>query len=554
MSASPRRSARKARRPVSFVPGGDPHLGDFHDGVPKGLLTSPESKPRGPRRRLKPAASTDDPDDDDASVYLKNRTTPTHTRAPGDASVYLKNRTTPTHTRTRRALNDIPYGRSLFPSIASQDKTGALCQGLILALGFAALVLVPLAPTLSVAAGADGGWDAAHGITWNNPLNALGTLLEHGVGIKPAQAKALAGVTAGLFGLLFLVDVAGRLLGAGWPNKTLRVAPALIDWPQSWDTANTRCYDDMFAEPTRPRSLVRRPGNVYSNALYLFGALVVLAGCFTGTHAYHTFWVADAMFGTMLFILALLSVIWHASNAPTSQYIDLWSMDSCIAFLLVRFLALAAAGSKSPKSSPASSPASPIARWSPVATTDAEAESYAAWGCAALFAAVILFNGKLQYASFTQRGLHGACPFSGRKMLRDNPQLGVMGICTFACLPFYYMILPCVLQVAALGSVGSVVAMTVAAGALVVGWTVRMSERFCVDGNIIMNAIRDAQESGHASGALSWLTEPALTAAAAVASPTASLHFFTAITLVLGYCHARTVDAEVLLAWVGVDK
>jgi hypothetical protein len=38
--------ARKARRPVSFVPGGDPHLGDFHDGVPKGLLTSREgSKP-----------------------------------------------------------------------------------------------------------------------------------------------------------------------------------------------------------------------------------------------------------------------------------------------------------------------------------------------------------------------------------------------------------------------------------------------------------------------------------------------------------------------------
>lgn len=37
--ASPlRRSARTPRKPVSFVPGGDPNAGDFHDGVPKGLL------------------------------------------------------------------------------------------------------------------------------------------------------------------------------------------------------------------------------------------------------------------------------------------------------------------------------------------------------------------------------------------------------------------------------------------------------------------------------------------------------------------------------------
>ena len=71
------------------------------------------------------------------------------------------------------------------------------------------------------------------------------------------------------------------------------------------------------------------------------------------------------MFGVLLLILAVLSVIWHSSNAPDSrkytnisikfldaapvacdstsdrllvitEYIDLWSMDSCIAYLIVR--------------------------------------------------------------------------------------------------------------------------------------------------------------------------------------------------------------------------
>ena len=74
--ASPlRRSSRTPRKPVSFVPGGDPNDGDFHDGVPKGLLTSPDAKLRGPPGRTphpsrkRPAAAVDedaDADDNDA--------------------------------------------------------------------------------------------------------------------------------------------------------------------------------------------------------------------------------------------------------------------------------------------------------------------------------------------------------------------------------------------------------------------------------------------------------------------------------------------------------
>lgn len=432
---------------------------------------------------------------------------------------------TATSPPTASPVDAFPYGTSLFPSIVANDRSSALCQTLILTLGILLLALVPLSPVLSIEAGADGGWDAAHGVAWGDPLRVLGALLEDGVGVGPDQVRVLAWVTAGAFGLLFVVDAAGRLLGG--------TRGPLIDWPRSWDTANTLCYDDMFCEPTRALSLVRRPGNVYSNALYLFGGLVVLAGCFTGSLAHHTFWVADAMFGAMLVILAVLSVVWHSSNSPTSQYLDLWSMDSCIAFLIVRFVALAAASHKS----------SPVARWFGV--KDA---AVASWGCVVLFGGVVVKNGTLQYASFTQRRLHGSCPFSGRRKLHNNAQLGVTRICAFACLPFYYMILPCVVQVCALGTVGSVVAMTSASACLVIGWSMRMTERFCLDGNAAMNAIRAAQASATRSGAgvPSWLAEPALTAAAAFASPTAALHLFTSLTLVLGYCHVRTVDAEVL--------
>ena len=63
-----RRSGRTPRKPVSFVPGDS---GDFHGGVPQGLLTSPDAKLRGPPGRTphpsrrRPAA-TDADDDDDA--------------------------------------------------------------------------------------------------------------------------------------------------------------------------------------------------------------------------------------------------------------------------------------------------------------------------------------------------------------------------------------------------------------------------------------------------------------------------------------------------------
>lgn len=73
--------------------------------------------------------------------------------------------------------------------------------------------------------------------------------------------------------------------------------------------------------------MVRRPGNTYSNFVYFFHSLLVLISVYRDLERGETsdpFWVSDLLFGVMLLILSMLSVLWHASNAPKSQYIDLW--------------------------------------------------------------------------------------------------------------------------------------------------------------------------------------------------------------------------------------
>ena len=97
--------------------------------------------------------------------------------------------------------------------------------------------------------------------------------------------------------------------------------------------------------------------------------------------ASHAFWVSDLLFGVMLGWLSLCSLAWHATNSPTSQYFDLWAMDSSIAYLIVRFLLLAAYQ----------------AMVSFGVSTDL-ATAVAAWGCAVIYALSISANG-LHYVS-----------------------------------------------------------------------------------------------------------------------------------------------------------
>jgi hypothetical protein len=224
-----------------------------------------------------------------------------------------------------------PFGRSILGAIFAQDPVSFYAKIGSLSLSVFLLVAMPLLPALSAGNSAKQGWDSAHGVSMLEPCTrSWMVLLKVAAGASSNQAAQLLQGTMGVMCLLGALD-ALRHAGYTW---------LVPDWPASWQCSNRRCYDEMFCEPTRPwPALIRRPGNVLSNAIYLYGSCLVLLGSW---QLAHTFCVPDALFGIMLLILFVLSVIWHASNAPTSQYIDLWSMDSTIAYLIVRFLSLAA--------------------------------------------------------------------------------------------------------------------------------------------------------------------------------------------------------------------
>ena len=280
-------------------------------------------------------------------------------------------------------------GESIVQQMIEHDPTPAPRQALYTALTALSLAALPCLPSLLAPHMPAARWDEAHGV--GGPFAALlptaTAVLQQSIGLSAAQLALAVNVTAAAFGLLLLADLLSTL------------CPGAIGWPSSWQTSNTQCYDEMFCEPTRGGSpLVRRPGNVYSNALYLFGACCVLLPIVQPAEdaAHNPFWLGDAMFGVMLLVLAVLSVVWHSSNAPTSQYIDLWSMDSCIAYLIVRICCLGA-----------------------LAATPAAADA-AASACAGLFALVIAFNARHWGSRYEERWLHGGCPFAGRTRLQNQ--------------------------------------------------------------------------------------------------------------------------------------
>jgi hypothetical protein len=201
--------------------------------------------------------------------------------------------------------------------------------------------------------------------------------------------------------------------------------------------------------------------------------------------SYSVFW-CWSVFGVMLLALAVLSVVWHSSNAPNAQYIDLWSMDSCIAYLIVRITSTGAVSTLQ---------AASVSRHT--------AEDVGAWCCAILYLSLVCTNALYWRANHRARWLHGACPFSGRARLQaqidgkmssyykssgylhdsGGAEMHTVGAALYAGMPIIYVALPTLIQIAAIGSLGSLMASTVAATSLTLGWSLRMLERFCMDGS-----------------------------------------------------------------------
>jgi len=135
-------------------------------------------------------------------------------------------------------------------------------------------------------------------------------------------------ITMCFYGTLFLLDM---FIAIWHAPRDVWWWKGLIPWINDVDESLDECYHTMFGELNRGRGrLIRCVGNSYSNFLYLWMSLVILLH-------YETNIAADTVFGINLFILAISSTAWHGTHIRMVQYIDLWSMENVILYLLIRF-------------------------------------------------------------------------------------------------------------------------------------------------------------------------------------------------------------------------
>lgn len=408
-----------------------------------------------------------------------------------------------------------PYGESVFPAIWNLDPASSTLKKLYTAL--AALALVGLIYISSILLWmfpfVDRGWDERYGIE-SSGLTTLPVLIELGIQIPQSMVYNCFWITGIVFGAMVVADF---LLGQGKSHTH--------PYPESWDVANTKCYHEMFLEPTRFGRLLRRPGSVLSNAPFLLGSLCVMSSVITALRTLNNcFFIADLGFGIMLFFLAVFSCLWHSANAEWTHYPDLWSMDSCILYLIVRNVCIGFL-----KVLVLYSGQSPLT-----------CKIIANVVCAAIYAVVVLAIGRLQYKNYKKKWLHGSCPFSVRARLMGTSSINGMGhqdcyistTALFAALPFFYVLVPLLIQIFILKACGSIAAGNLCAQTLVVGWTYRLWERFLFDGNAIMNYLLRQRPSA------------LRTIATALFAPTAVLHFLCGLTLVAGYVHSRTLEEQ----------
>ncbi len=131
---------------------------------------------------------------------------------------------------------------------------------------------------------------------------------------------------------------------------------------------------------------------------------------------------------------------------------------------------------------------------------------------------------------------------------RDNyyiKPIGIMEVYFFALMPVFQNVPSWVLSKSVFHTVGSVCMVRVVNMTLTVGWVYRLLERWALDGCHLLHfcekKINAAEKKGSVMESSFW------TIVAAIVSPTAALHFWTGITLIAGYCHARSLEISVIL-------
>jgi len=412
-------------------------------------------------------------------------------------------------------MSDLPpNGQFLFPLIWNRDPGSSFKKGSFLAITIAcSFFMLNPAPLFTWAfPEIDCEWDAKHGIT------NYEVLMEHTLGLSSECVRNIFWITFVVFGSLAVGDVVlaqGRSkLGTGKPSDT-------FPWPAAWKTDNYLCYHDMFSEPTRYGRLLRRPGNTLSNFSYMLGFLSILSSCFLGNKP-NPYFYSDVEFGCCLMVLCVMSVIWHGSNSPFSQYPDLCTMYMSIAYLLVRYIAHGSVMYACRNNG-----------------VDPDVANLWASRIAFLgYSSCLTGAGYFYYTQFTKGMLHGPSPDSVRARITGTSNVFDTGhedcyvatVCIFTNLPFMFMFIPSAMTVFLYDSAGSRMAATLGYRTIAVGWVYRTWERFLLDGHPVMNY---------------FLAQPAgiyKMVGCALVSPTAQHHMWTGVTLLAGYVHARSLE------------
>lgn len=369
-----------------------------------------------------------------------------------------------------------PYGQFCFPLIWEQDKSCSnVVKSIMVILTILSLVLLWNIPNYI-----DSDWDKNHEMVKSDGL----LLLKKTLGMSSSQISIILGATA-VLGLLFmLID---------WILVDVDV------WPkQRWDMDNTLCYDEMFTEPLRRGRVIRRPGNALSNLSYFMTSLFILS-----TSAKP---ICDALFGIIVMVLFISSFLWHATHAPWVHYVDLWSMDLSIAYLILRSVCQFLCGSS----------------------------SYFDFICTLLYGSLAVHLGRHYYIFGTRdEGLHGSCPISVRARLsgksnvlgKGHIDLLVKDACLFCSLPVLYCVIPYLLLTPYYEF--SLTAAKWTCRTLIIGWSYRCFERWTLDGCLIMNWAKDRS-----------------VLASAILSPTSVLHFLTGFTMLFGFMILYSLDEK----------
>jgi hypothetical protein len=412
-----------------------------------------------------------------------------------------------------------PYGQFLGFEIWQRDPCSYLKKWLWIVLTVTGLFyMVYSVHIVKWLMGLKDDWDSQHRLapTRHYFLFSFPDLVELTLELSRHTVLGIFGISFGVYGLLIVAD---NVLGES-ENFSL-ASSKTYPWPSSWKTENIICYNEMFCEPTRLGRLLRRPGNTLSNVTYLLSSLFVLTSALKSV-----FWMSDSLFGVMLLLLSVFSTLWHASNAPWTQYVDIWSMDCCILYLIVRYGCLGGQ----------------CVLVTVMGIDPSISQRLAGAVCFLIFGFVVILLGNMHWKRYQIRWLHGGCPFSARARLlgRDNireegqEDCHISTVCLFASLPVLYTGIPTIIQVCVIGSMGSTTAAMWVFRTLVVGWTYRLCERWALDGCPLMNFFKNHVETN-------WM----FILGVSIVSPTAVLHFFTGLTLLTGYMHCRSVEAFV---------